>query len=179
MHEGAAGSGRGSNKYTNAQRELGGLEYFEGCVKESLGRAGGILAVQGRSHCRRGRQGAARASFFKGTQESAKERRLSRAQVKSTEEEHRGKPFQEQAEAEPSEGHATGSKMLKSPPRQTPPLTSVPKRKKQNFFWVSSKGPVGVLSPSLLGASWGREWRRGRLEDQSCRGIFWLQRGLW
>lgn len=80
-----------------------------------MGRAGGIPAVEGRSHCWRGRQSAARASFFKGTQESSRERRLSRAQVKSTEE-HRGKPFQEQAEADAREGHATGSKMLKSPP---------------------------------------------------------------
>lgn len=162
MHEGAAGSGGGSNKYTNAQRELGGLEYFEGCVKESIGRAGGILAVQGRSHCRKGRQGAARASFFKGTQESAKERRLSRAQVKSREEEHRGKPFQEQAEAEPSEGHATGSKMLKSPPSQTPPLTSVPKRKKAELLLGLQQGPGGCPVPISVRRFLGKRMEEGK-----------------
>lgn len=144
MHEGAAGSGGASNKYTIAHRELGGLEYFEGCVKESMGGAGGIPAVEGRSHCRRGRQSAARASFFKGTQESSKERRLSRTQVKSTEEEHRGEPFQEQAEADASEGQATGFKMLKSPPPQTPPLTSVPKREKSR---ASSGSPARARCP--------------------------------
>lgn len=55
---------------------------FEGCVKESMGRAGGIPAAEGCPLCRRGRQSAQRASLVKDAQESARERRLPQAQVK-------------------------------------------------------------------------------------------------
>lgn len=47
-----------------------------------MGRAGGILAVEGRPLCRGGRQSTPRASLVKGTQESARERHLPQAQVK-------------------------------------------------------------------------------------------------
>lgn len=101
MHEGAAGSGGASNKYTNARRGLGGLEEFEGCVKESMGRAGGILAVEGHSHCRKGKQSSRCKSFlFQGYPRI----REGETSVRDSLQEQRGKSFQEQAEADASEG---------------------------------------------------------------------------
>lgn len=86
-----------------------------------MSRAGGILAVEGRCHCRKGRQSTPCKSFIFQGYPRICQREMSVPDsrqdcVLKALQEHRGKPFQEQAEADASEGHTTGSKMFKSSP---------------------------------------------------------------
>lgn len=86
--------------------------------------------------------------------------------------EHRGKPFQEQAEADASEeGRVTGSKMLETPPPHSFPNICSREKELAEPFLSLQQGP-SVLSPSLLGApravSGGEEGWKSKVVEGSA-----------